>query len=143
MYFKVSFRKWVDTDQIQLEHLAGRDFPDEVYLVEAETMAQAERIAKEYEGIETNAYEGLGSIRDVVPAELVDQNRFQLLTIYKKYLPKAARARAVQTVTALQLSRDLQNYGVQCGLSESAAEHFASDIMVMVHVKMNEYRPVG
>lgn len=83
MYFIATFSEWVDNEQPGMEKAkpSQREF-----IVEADNKEQAMAYAKRFEGIETNAYEGLSRLLLLEEARLRDIKKFSKLSIFESYL---------------------------------------------------------
>lgn len=93
MHYKVIFKHWIDDsqeafDSIPLEKLKKEKERLEVFIVNEKTEENALEYAKRFEGLETNAYEGLGSIVSITLATQEEIKSIQQLSIYEMYLKK-------------------------------------------------------
>ena len=91
MYFKITFQHWLDSSQEAFDGLSTEELRKEkekleTFLVDKETEEGALKYAKRFEGLETHAYEGLGSIIDIIPATQEEIKLMQALSIYERYL---------------------------------------------------------
>ncbi|HUC31271.1 MAG TPA: hypothetical protein VMR99_01110 [Candidatus Paceibacterota bacterium] len=99
-YFKVMFGHWIDTSEPafngQQEALLELAKRKEIFYVEQPTLEAAHRYAKTFEGIETNACEGLSGleeIKEILEAEAKEYLRN--LSIYESYRRKTNSRRPI------------------------------------------------
>lgn len=91
MLYKVVFGHWINEDEPAVEAgglaaiRAAKEQKD-AFLVEAPDELGAWRYAKPFEGLETNAHEGLADIIFVARATLAEAENLQHLSIYEEGL---------------------------------------------------------
>ncbi|MES3005095.1 MAG: hypothetical protein V4690_03225 [Patescibacteria group bacterium] len=74
MKFLAVFAHWVDNSQPGLEIVTGDDIPDMRIVITAKSESKARAIAERYEGIETNAHEGIGRLKSITPVVGMPEN---------------------------------------------------------------------
>lgn len=87
MRFLATFGHWINDEEPAVGPLTPNDLRDLSFEVEAPSRGEAEAIAKKYEGLETHAYEGIGSLKSLVEIS-EDITRFSPISIYEDYLPE-------------------------------------------------------
>ena len=95
MFFKAIFGHWLDTAKPAFDWMSKEAVehatPDFEFLVEAQDRKKAEEIAKQYEGIETYAYEGLGNLKQLIEINYPESLHLSPIAIYADYLPEAIK----------------------------------------------------
>lgn len=88
MFFKATFSHWINDEEpavghVSLEYKEKKD----VFYLEAENIEEATALSKKYEGIETYAYEGIGTLESVIEITSQEITLLTPIKIYEDYLP--------------------------------------------------------